>query len=153
MTYIERNLLDDERIIYLTRPHWIIFAPPLICSVLAIVFLLLPAFLMVIGLLALATAFFMWISAIITYISSEFGLTNRRVMVKTGFIRRYSLELLLPRVESILVDQTILGRLFGYGTIIICGTGGSRDPFRNIDDPITFRHQVQAQLEETFKSP
>ncbi len=150
MTYIESNLLADENLLYLVRPHWIIFLVPFVCTIIAIVFLILPAFFPILGLLLLFGAVVTWITALITYLCSEFGLTNRRVMVKTGFIRRYSLELLLPRVESIQVDQSVLGRILNYGTIIICGTGGSRDPFQNIDDPITFRRKVQEQLEQTL---
>lgn len=150
MSYIESHLLTDENLLYLTRPHWVIFLVPCVCTLIAIVFLMLPAFFPILGLLLLLGAIVTWITALITYLCSEFGLTNRRVMVKTGFIRRYSLELLLQRVESIQVDQSILGRILGYGTIIICGTGGSRDPFPNIDDPLTFRRKVQEQLEKTI---
>jgi uncharacterized membrane protein YdbT with pleckstrin-like domain len=71
--------------------------------------------------------------------------TNRRVLIKVGFIRRHSLELLLPKVEGIAVDQGILGRILGYGTIIVTGTGGTKEPFRNIIAPMEFRKMVQQQ--------
>jgi len=79
-------------------------------------------------------------------ISSEFAVTNKRVLVKVGLIRRHSLELLLQKVEGIGVDQGILGRILGYGTITVSGTGGTREAFRMIADPLEFRRQVQASL-------
>ena len=106
--------------------------------------------LMMLGLILLIFAIITWIGACITYYSSEYGLTTKRVLVKVGFIRRRSIEILLQRVESIQVDQTLWGRLWGYGTIIICGTGGSRDPFYRIADPLTFRREVQEQLEKSL---
>ena len=85
------------------------------------------------------------LSSYINFTSSEFGVTNRRVLIKVGFIRRRSLELLLSKVEGIGVDQGIPGRIFGYGTIIVTGTGGTKEPFRNITAPMEFRKTVQEQ--------
>jgi uncharacterized membrane protein YdbT with pleckstrin-like domain len=82
----------------------------------------------------------------IAYKSSEFAVTNKRVLIKVGFIRRHSLELLLQKVEGIGVDQGIVGRIFGYGTIIVTGTGGTKEPFKNIENPLEFRKQVQQSI-------
>lgn len=65
-----------------------------------------------------------------------------------GFIRRHSLELLLTKVEGIGVDQSILGRLLRFGTIIVTGTGGTKENFKNISQPMEFRKQVQAKVPE-----
>jgi uncharacterized membrane protein YdbT with pleckstrin-like domain len=83
-----------------------------------------------------------WIDSL----SSEFAVTNKRVLVKVGLIRRHSLELLLQKVEGIGVDQTLTGRILGYGTITVSGTGGTREAFRLISDPLEFRRQVQAEI-------
>ncbi len=74
-------------------------------------------------------------------------MTTRRVLIKVGVLRRRSLELLLSKVESIGVDQGIVGRLLGYGTIIVTGTGGTKEPFRMIAAPLEFRRMVQQQTE------
>ena len=67
------------------------------------------------------------------------------MIVKVGLIRRDTLELLLSKVESIGVDQTVTGRIVGYGSIAVVGTGGTRETFRNIARPLDFRKQVQAR--------
>jgi uncharacterized membrane protein YdbT with pleckstrin-like domain len=95
--------------------------------------------------LALLIGLIWGLNSYINFTSSEFGVTNRRVLIKVGFIRRHSLELLLPKVEGIAVDQGILGRILGYGTIIVTGTGGTKEPFRNIAAPMEFRKMVQQQ--------
>ena len=82
----------------------------------------------------------------ITYATSEFAVTNKRVLIKVGFIQRTSFELLLKQVESILVEQGIMGRVLGFGTIIVIGTGGSKEEFDYISDPLEFRKQVQSQI-------
>ena len=67
-------------------------------------------------------------------------------MIKTGFIRRNSLETLLTKVEGIQVNQGMLGRILNYGTIIVKGTGGTSNPFHKIDAPLEFRKKVQEQI-------
>ena len=86
------------------------------------------------------------LGSLVNYSSSEFGVSNKRVLLKTGFISRHSLETMLSKVESIGVHQGLLGRLFGFGTIIIGGTGGSKEAFSGIRDPLEFRRQVQEQI-------
>ena len=86
------------------------------------------------------------LSAIIERRSSEFAVTNKRVLIKTGLIRRHSLETLLSKIESIGVAQSLLGRILGFGTIVISGTGGSKEPFHRIADPLMFRRRVQEQI-------
>ena len=88
----------------------------------------------------------LWILPLIEYWTSEFAITNKRVIVKMGLIRRHTLELNLQRVESVSVDQTTIGRILGYGTITIIGTGGTREPFRRIAHPLEFRKAVEEQL-------
>ena len=84
--------------------------------------------------------------------SSEFGVSSKRVVMKTGFLARHSLETLLSKVESITVYQGLLGRLLGYGVIIISGTGGSKEYFAGIRSPLEFRRQVQEQIVRLEKS-
>jgi uncharacterized membrane protein YdbT with pleckstrin-like domain len=144
MGYVDSNLLPNEQVTYRAHLHRIIYLAPLCLLVIAI----LVAFaggrwtalaLAVLALLALIPP---WVRSI----SSEFAVTNKRVLVKVGLVRRHSLELLLAKVEGIGVDQSIMGRILGYGTITVSGTGGTREAFRMIANPLEFRRQVQASL-------
>lgn len=152
MSYIDNNLLPSERILYRTQAHWVVFLFPLFWSLMSLYFLSVtgnPVFKLVGYLLGIA-AFFTWIQASIVFSSSEFGLTDKRVIIKVGLIRRNTLETLLQKIESLQVSQSILGRIFNFGTITVCGTGGSRDIFKNIDDPLVFRRAVQEQIHQVL---
>jgi uncharacterized membrane protein YdbT with pleckstrin-like domain len=94
--------------------------------------------------LALAALPLAW--AHIIYTSSEFAVTDKRVIIKVGVVRRRTLETMLGKVEGIGVDQTVMGRLLGFGTITVTGTGGTTETFANIADPLDFRRHVQAQV-------
>lgn len=117
-SYVQGNLLSGENIIYEAKLHWIIF----------------------ISVRAVLTLF---LAPLIQTITSEFAITNKRIIIKVGFISRKTLEMNLGKIESIAVDQTILGRILGYGTIMIIGTGGTKEPFFNIVAPLEFRKQYQ----------
>ena len=99
-----------------------------------------------------AGGFFLFLSLIlfvprwIRYISSEFGITNRRVILKVGMFHRKSLEVLLNKVESILVNQSTFGTVMGFGSITVTGTGGTKDTFHNISHPDKFRKKVEEQI-------
>jgi uncharacterized membrane protein YdbT with pleckstrin-like domain len=82
----------------------------------------------------------------IRFFTTEIALTNQRVLVKVGFIRRDAVELLLSKVEATMIKQTMLGRAFDYGTVSFIGTGGTGGTFSNINQPIEFHKQVQMQI-------
>lgn len=84
--------------------------------------------------------------------TTEMAVTNKRVIVKTGLANRRTIELLLPRIESIAVEEPALGRLLGYGTVIVRGTGGTPEIFPQIARPLEFREQVQRQIAGEPKS-
>lgn len=145
MGYVERNLLPNEEITYQARLHWIIYALPAVVFVIAILLVLGGGGWIagsVLGIIAFVLFLPQWIKAS----SSEFAITNKRVLIKVGLVRRHSLELLLQKVEGIGVDQGILGRIFGYGTITVAGVGGTKEAFRMISNPLEFRRQVQTSL-------
>lgn len=153
MSFIDNHLLADETVLYRARLHWIIFLHSfiyLLISMLTCAFSFREAttsqLLSTISVLALLLAFVTGLGSFIRYKTSEFAITNKRVLIKVGFIRRHSLEVLLQKVEGIGVNQTILGRLLGYGTIIVTGTGGTRETFDQIAAPLEFRRQVQTHL-------
>jgi|SRR5215467_1334852 uncharacterized membrane protein YdbT with pleckstrin-like domain len=154
MRYVRRVLQPDETIVHTTKLHWVVFWRAIllliVCLVLAIaawsqtdkqnISLALAIAAVIFGLLALSSA----CSAFIRRASTELAITDRRVIYKTGLISRHTIEMNRRQVESVDVDQTILGRMLGYGTIIIRGTGGSLEPMRRIDSPLTFRNYITA---------
>lgn len=161
MSYIDETLMGDEQVVYRTKPHWIIFTPSVGWLVLAFLIMIVgPRYQVansylynsytlsdILAFITLGIAFISALVAFVTYQTSEFGITNRRILMKVGFISRTTLEMLLQRVESIQVYQSIPGRIFNYGSIVISGTGGSKDPFPNIPDPLIFRKYAQEQIE------
>ncbi len=98
--------------------------------------------------------FFIFIAvlmAIYTFIkmsSSEFALTNKRVLIKVGVLTHNSLETQLNKVSNISVSQGVLGRLLGYGTIIIASTGGVKEMYPSIENPILFKKKIQEAIEQ-----
>lgn len=80
-----------------------------------------------------------FVSAYLTWRFSEFGVTDKRVLIKTGIVGRHTLETLLTKVENIGVEQSLWGRVFGYGTIYVTGTGSTKETFPGIDAPLEFR--------------
>jgi uncharacterized membrane protein YdbT with pleckstrin-like domain len=116
--YVQSNLSKDEQVIYEAQLHWIIF----------------------VSLKAILTLF---IAPLIARATSEFAITNKRIIMKVGLISRRTLEMNLTKIESVNVNQSILGRMLGYGTIVVIGTGGTKEPFAGISDPMAFRKKFQ----------
>ncbi len=148
MSYISAHLLDNETIIYQTKLHWIMFIHPLAWLMASLAIYTIQPQLPLLALFPLLLAMGSAIATAVSLISSEFGVTNKRILIKVGFININSIDTLLSKVESIQVHQSLLGRLLGYGTLIICGTGGTRDRFSSIDNPLYFRRLVQEQIEK-----
>jgi uncharacterized membrane protein YdbT with pleckstrin-like domain len=119
-TYIETNLIRGEALVYQAKPHWILFV-------------------------SWRSFFTLGLLPLIDYWTSEFAVTNKRVIMKMGWISRRVLELNLHKIESVNVDQSLLGRLIGYGTITVIGTGGTRETFDRIAHPLAFRKAFQEQ--------
>ena len=144
MSYVENNLMAGENIIYRAKLHKVVFLWPIIWLVLAILFI--SGGVDTIGFLFIIIAIMTGINSFINYSSSEFAVSNKRVIVKVGFIRRNSIEVLLTKIEGIQVNQGILGRILGHGTIVISGTGGTKHPFHKISNPLNFRMKTQEQI-------
>jgi uncharacterized membrane protein YdbT with pleckstrin-like domain len=144
MKFIDKNLMDGEQIIYRTKLHWIVFLGPIILFVIGIFASYKEA--SAVGGISIFLAIIWVIAAAISRVTSEFGISNNRVLIKVGWIKRNSLETLLTKVEGIQVEQGILGRILNFGTIIVRGTGGTHNPFKKIADPFTFRKIAQEQI-------
>ena len=108
--------------VYEAKLHWIIFV-------------------------SLSAIFTLWIAPFIYWFTSEFAVTNKRVIIKVGLISRRTLEMNLAKIESVNVNQGILGRILDYGSITVIGTGGTKESFRGISQPLEFRKAFQ-QLEQ-----
>jgi uncharacterized membrane protein YdbT with pleckstrin-like domain len=145
MGYVDSNLLPNEQVTYRATLHWIIYALPATVLVIALL-VALGGGGWIAGLAIGVIGFVLFLPPWIRSTSSEFAITNKRVLIKVGLVRRHSLELLLQKVEGIGVDQGILGRILGYGTITVSGVGGTKEAFRMISNPLEFRRQVQASL-------
>ena len=150
MGYVERHLLPGEQVLYKTRLHWILFLRPALLMLIGIALGVAcyqkvpqPPWLWLIGpaivLVGVGFGLVHWVELM----TSEFAVTSSRVIFKVGLIARYTTELLLAKVESIGVQQGLLGRLVNYGDITVIGTGGTREVFRRVRDPVGFRNHVQ----------
>lgn len=148
MSYIESNLMDDEKMVHVTRLHPIILLMPAAAtSLLAGSFAIVDSpYIQIAIALLLFAALWKLIDRLVLFLSSEFGITSKRVLGKTGFIRRTSLDIVLNKVEAIRLSQSILGRILNYGDIEVTGTGGTDEILRFIPEPLTFRKVVQEQL-------
>lgn len=152
MTYVEKILQPDETLVHVTGLHWLVYLPALGFLVLAVGLAVLANYvgadLVPVVLIAAAAAGLLavlaWLRGFVRRSSTELAVTNRRVVFKRGLLRRHTIEMNMAKVESVNVDQSIAGRLLGYGTVTIRGTGGGIEPLSNIDDPVAFRNHVTA---------
>jgi uncharacterized membrane protein YdbT with pleckstrin-like domain len=160
--YIEKHLISGEKILYKTRLHSVAVYFPILLAVLLAVgggFCLYksmadkhsgsidPKWLAGAGLVLLVCAAVTAALAIMKRNATEMVVTNRRVLIKTGIMSRRTIEMLLSRVESIVINEPFAGRVLGYGTVVIRGTGGTPEPFNLIANPTEFRRHVQEQIE------
>jgi len=117
-SYINKNLIKGETVEYETHLHWKIY-------------------------FTFSGLFTLFIYPYIRQITNEFVITNKRVVVKRGLVSRYTFEMNLNKIETVNVDQSIWGRIFGFGTITIVGTGGTREVVDSISKPLEFRRKFQ----------
>ena len=131
-SYVEGALVKDERVVYIGHISlWSLW------HLIAFGVVLLPA--LGLGLVFLAVAY-------VRYKSTELAVTTKRVIVKHGFIRRQTVEINMNKIESIQVDQGVLGRVFNFGSLVVAGTGTSHAPISGIAEPMAFRKAfIEAQ--------
>ncbi len=163
MSYAEKHLIAGEIVQYETRLHWIVmWGHALIAAVLALIAITFligarsswqgaevapPRSLMYwVAFICLTLGAMFFCVGLVRRNATEMAVTNKRVIVKSGLANRRTIELLLPRIESIAVEEPALGRLLGYGTVIVRGTGGTPEVFPQIARPLEFRQQVQRQI-------
>jgi uncharacterized membrane protein YdbT with pleckstrin-like domain len=162
MSYVNKHLIEGEKIIYETRLHWIVLIKPLLLGLLfaltGLAMFVLSArttddktvrseSLMITGAAMLVLALFFVGRGVMERNATEMTVTNKRVFVKVGLAARRTIELLLSRVESIGVEESVTGRMLGYGTVTVHGTGGTPEIFNMVAHPLEFRTRVQQQIE------
>ena len=155
MSYVQQVIQSGERILAVGKLHWIVYMPALLLALGALVVFLFAAGLesgtgfrfavQIVAdlILAAAAVFFVreWFHQWIT----ELAVTDRRVIFKTGFIRRRTVEMNMDKVETVDVDQSILGRILGYGTIHVLGTGSGIEHLRQVAHPLELRSAITAK--------
>ncbi|SRR5579885_1555713 len=160
MGYIEQNLIPGETVLYKTRLHWIVLVRPLavglVLGSIGLVFAIggyaasgkdvSYGGMSFIGALLLLAAAISIGAGLIKKNATEVAVSNRRVLIKSGFLSRKTIEVTLAKVESVAVDESTLGRMLGYGHVIVRGTGGTTESFARIANPGELSRQVQAQL-------
>jgi uncharacterized membrane protein YdbT with pleckstrin-like domain len=167
MSYVEKHLIEGETIVYQTRLHWIVLVGPIVLAVLfgltALGMFILAGratpdqrlthqSMIILGAAFLTVALLFIVRGVLVRNATEMTVTNKRVFVKVGMAARRTIELLLSRVESIGVEESMMGRMLGYGRVIIHGTGGTPEVFNLVGRPLEFRTQVQQQIERSPKS-
>ncbi len=153
--YIDENLQPGEKVLYSTNAHWIFFLPAIGLWILAAVFLALsglvpaggPLMLVCWAMAAIVAliALYKTVTAWFQRWTTETDVTNLRVVHKTGFINRQTFEMSLDKIESVDVDQSIPGRIFGYGNVTITGVGKSEEKLATVSSPLAFRNAITAR--------
>ena len=149
MSYVQRVLQPGETIRHTASIHWIVYWPGALLLLGAIV---------AYGygeMQGHASAFWDWVAGILaiialfllvpewfTWWTTEIAVTNRRIIFKQGFIRRSTMEMHMDKVESVDVEQSIMGRLLDYGTVSVRGVGTGFEPLKNIAAPLDLRNHV-----------
>jgi uncharacterized membrane protein YdbT with pleckstrin-like domain len=156
MSYVDDNLNKGEKVLFRAHVSKVSFLAPVLCvlpvifgiaemsanngTYFALFWFLFTAF------FALYTVYTL-IVVIVRLATTEFAVTNRRIIAKTSFIRRHTMEILLGKVESVQVSQSIMERFLDIGTVTITGTGGTQERFRKIANPMGVRKKVNEILE------
>jgi uncharacterized membrane protein YdbT with pleckstrin-like domain len=151
MRYIERILQPGERLLYSGTIHWVVYTPAIVFSLIAVA-LLTQVKQGSAGTAWLLGSVALWLAAGVAFFSAwfrrwttEIDVTDRRVVYKRGFINRHTVEMNMDKVESVDVDQSLLGRILDYGDVTINGTGEGWETLRGIGAPIELRNQITAR--------
>jgi uncharacterized membrane protein YdbT with pleckstrin-like domain len=152
--YIDDILQPGEKVLYSTNAHWIFFLPAIAGWVVAAALLVLsgmvpagPSVLVCLSLAAIVAIFALYKTATAWFHrwTTETDVTNLRVVHKTGFIKRQTFEMSLDKVESVDVNQSILGRILNYGNVSIFGVGEGGKTLDTLASPLEFRNAITAR--------
>ncbi len=132
-SYIEQSLSTGESIEQIIKLHWSAWIPTVVFLILGLV---------TFG-ITLPIALYLFLKLKCT----EQGLTNKRIILKTGIISRKTQEMRLKAIETVEIDQSLLGRIFGFGTVKITGRGTSDVVFQSIEDPVGVKRGIEGFLD------
>lgn len=152
--YIDDILQPGEKVLYSTNAHWMFYLPAMAAWIVAIVLFFLSRKTVTEGIVLLCLSASAVVALVALYWSAkawfhrwttETDVTNLRVVHKTGFIKRRTFEMSLDKVESVDVNQSILGRILNYGDVTILGVGEGRETISTIASPLEFRNYITAR--------
>ncbi|MBY0533051.1 MAG: PH domain-containing protein [Xanthobacteraceae bacterium] len=159
MSYIEKTMEPGEEIVHRSRLHWIDYIVALEVLIIGVVVIALTilvpipssgstarAIAIAVGVLLVAIAVIKFFGTWIARSTTEFGVTNYRVVAKRGLIRRDVTEIDIAKIEGVDFRQSVFGRLFGYGTVMFRGTGSGENVMSGIDDPLAFAQAVRREV-------
>jgi uncharacterized membrane protein YdbT with pleckstrin-like domain len=161
MSYASKHLIPDEKLLYETRLSWVVLFWPVIVP--SLILLGLGGYLVYhyanadvdnmkeIGVGLIVVAALVFGIGLTKRNATEMAVTNKRVLIKQGVFGRRTLEILLQKIESIAVEESMSGRILGFGTVIVRGTGGTPEPFKKMAHPLEFRRHVEEQVESLMK--
>jgi uncharacterized membrane protein YdbT with pleckstrin-like domain len=155
LSYVRSVLQPDEKLIIVGRLHWIVYMHAILWLSVGVVLLALEDRLQINdsrGYLIYGTVAVFGAGFVITFAHAwfvrwitELAVTDRRVIYKRGFISRHTAEMNMDKIESVDVDQSLLGRMLGYGTIHVLGTGQSIESLKRIASPLALRNAITAK--------
>ncbi len=177
MGYIEKILSPNEKILFKAKVHYAVFLASIFMFIIAVAMGIYsfpmavtvsyqgtppptePTVNTLIGSTIFCSSFFVFlysiflaIEALILYLTTEFAVTNKRIIAKSGWIRIHTLEILLSKVESIDIKQPVLGRILDFGTVTVTGTGGTKQGFKAIAEPMVVRSKVNLIIEKYLQA-
>ena len=156
MSYIQSVLQPGETVIRIGKIHWIAYVPGALVLIAAAylaydaagphtLLRFAPKFEWPIVYVVLAGAFILLFRSWFRQWTTEIGVTDRRVIQKSGFISRKTAEMNIHQVERVEVNQSILGRIFDYGSIQIHGSGQGLEGLENVAEPLALRTSITAR--------
>jgi uncharacterized membrane protein YdbT with pleckstrin-like domain len=152
--YIDEILQPGEKVLYSTNAHWSFYLPAIGTWIVAALLLVVSGMVLVPALTLLCWAAATVVAVVALYLTAkawfhrwttETDVTDRRVVHKTGFIKRRTFEMALDKIESVDVSQSILGRLLNYGDVTILGVGEGKETISAIASPLAFRNSITAR--------
>lgn len=150
MSYIDKNLLPDEQILFRTKKHPIIYLFPFVLTILSAAttpHMVSDQMLVNVVWAPWLLTLFFWVNAWLEYITSDFVVTNKRVMMREGLIYRHTNEMRLAAISQVNVYQSLLGQFLNYGVVTI-NAFGAFDAYSMIAQPVKFQRKVNAQLDK-----
>jgi uncharacterized membrane protein YdbT with pleckstrin-like domain len=156
VSYVNSNLLTGKRVVYRTRLYWLLLGWP----VLFLIVVCVPVAWLAttdrwndLAWIPVGIALLILLGAIVKRQSSDFAVTNKRVLMKVGVFSTRSTELFLNKIEAIAVHQSLVGRMLGYGDIVVTGSGGTHEEFHDMQSPLSFRRAVQMVTDTQLSPP